>query len=99
MYKKHFKQRSPDFVQDEISQFCPRNIAFLDFIYDEALKANHPLCRPRFFKVAEFMILITGHFQKMPLHILMYYLLCKGGISLIQSIFGKHVFTKELDQP
>jgi len=97
--QKTFQTDIPDFVQDEISQFCPRNIAFLDFIYEKALKPNHPLCRPKFFKVAEFMILIRGHFQKMPLHILMYHLLCKAGISLIQSLFGKHVFTKELDQP
>ncbi|MFT5839052.1 MAG: hypothetical protein ACI9UT_001554 [Flavobacteriales bacterium] len=97
--QKTFQTDIPDFVQDKISEFCPWNIKFLDFMYDKTLKPNHPLCRPRFFSVAEFMILIRGHFQKMPLHILIYHLLCKSGISLIQSLFGKHVFTKELDQP
>jgi hypothetical protein len=89
----------PDFVQDEISRFCPWNIMFLDFIYEKALRPNHPLCQTRFYPLAEFMILIRGHFQKMPLHILLYHLTIKAGISLIKSLFGKHVFTKELDQP
>jgi hypothetical protein len=89
----------PEFVQNEINQFCPWNIMFLDFIYEKSLLPNHPICQPRFFTLAEFMILLRGHFQKMPLHILTYHLLCKGGVSLIQSLFGKHVFTKELDQP
>jgi hypothetical protein len=89
----------PEFVQNEINQFCPWNIAFLDFIYEKSLVPNHPICQPKFFATAEFMILIRGHFQKMPLHILIYHLTCKAGVSLIQSIFGKHVFTKELDQP
>jgi hypothetical protein len=97
--KKILRTEIPDFAQDKINQFCPWNIAFLDFIYEKALKPNHPVCRPKFFAVAEFTVLIRGHFQKMPLHILIYHLLCKGSISLIQSIFGKHVFTKELDQP
>ena len=89
----------PEFVQDELSQFCPWNIVFLDFMYEKALKPNHSVCQSRFFKAAEFMILIRGHFQKMPLHILIYHLLSKAGISLIQAMFGKHIFTKELDQP
>jgi hypothetical protein len=89
----------PAFVQDEISRFCPWNIIFLDFIYEKLLSPNHPICQVRYFATAEFMILIRGHFQKMPLHILIYHLASKAGISLIQSIFGKHVFTKELDQP
>jgi hypothetical protein len=97
--QKILKTEIPDFVQDEIKQFCPRNIAFLDFIYEKTLKPNHPSCRAMLFAFAEYAVLIRGHFQKMPLHILVYHLLCKGGISLIQSVFGKHVFTKELDQP
>ena len=89
----------PDFVQDAISQFCPWNIAFLDFMYINALKPNHPVCRSRLFALAEFLVLIRGHFQKMPLHILTYHLLSKAGISLTKAVFGKHIFTKELDQP
>lgn len=89
----------PEFVQDEINQFCPWNIMLLDFIYTKILKPNHPLCKPTFFALAEFAVLIRGHFQKMPLHILIYHLSSKASISLIQSIFGQHVFTKELDQP
>jgi hypothetical protein len=93
--KKILRTEIPDFAQDKINQFCPWNIAFLDFIYEKALKPNHPVCRPKFFAIAEFTVLIRGHFQKMPLHIHVYHLLCKGSISLIQSTFGKHVFTKE----
>jgi hypothetical protein len=93
--KKILRTEIPDFAQDKINQFCPWNIAFLDFIYEKALKPNHPVCRPKFFAIAEFTVLIRGHFQKMPLHIHIYHLLCKGSISLIQSTFGKHVFTKE----
>jgi hypothetical protein len=97
--EKILQTEIPEFVQNEINQFCPWNIALLDFMYKKALKPNHPVCQPKFFSVAEFMILIRGHFQKMPLHILIYHLLTKAGISIIQAIFGKHVFTKELDQP
>jgi hypothetical protein len=97
--QKILKTEIPDFVQEEINQFSPWNITFLDFIYEKTLKPNHPMCKPRFFALAENGVLIRGHFQKMPMHILIYHLLCKGGISIIQSIFGKHVFTKELDQP
>jgi hypothetical protein len=89
----------PDFVQDEINLFCPWNIMFLDFIYEKTLKPNHPTSKPKYFAIAEFAVLLRGHFQKMPLHILIYHLSSKVGISLIQSIFGQHVFTKELDQP
>jgi hypothetical protein len=97
--QKILKTEVPDYVHKEISQFCPWNIAFVDFIYEKTLKPNHPLCKPKFFVLAEFAVLIRGHFQKMPLHILIYHLLCKSGVSLIKSIFGKHVFTKELAQP
>ena len=97
--QKILKTEVPGYVHKEISQFCPWNIAFVDFIYEKTLKPNHPLCKPKFFVLAEFAVLIRGHFQKMPLHILIYHLLCKSGVSLIKSIFGKHVFTKELDQP
>ncbi|MFQ3221444.1 MAG: hypothetical protein ACI96W_003832 [Paraglaciecola sp.] len=97
--QKILQTEIPDFVQDEISQFCPWNIGFLDFIYNKTLKPSHPICKPPFFALAESAVLIRGHFQKMPMHILIYHLLCKCGISLIQSIFGKHVFTKELVQP
>lgn len=94
---KILKTEIPPFVQGELSQFCPWNIVFLDFMYEMSLKPNHPSCRQNFFSVAEFMILIRGHFQKMPLHVLAYHLLCKAFISLTKSLFGKHVFTKELD--
>ncbi|MBL4632095.1 MAG: nucleotidyltransferase family protein [Paraglaciecola sp.] len=97
--QKILQTEIPDFVQDEISQFCPWNIAFLDFMYIKALKPNHPICSPRFFAIAEFMILVRGHFQKMPLHILTYHLLSKACISLTKALFGKHIFTKELDSP
>jgi hypothetical protein len=72
---------------------------FLDFIYEKSLLPNHPICKPRFLTLAEFMILLRGNFQKMPLYNLTYHLLCKGRVSLIKSLFGKHVFTKELEQP
>lgn len=97
--QKILQTEIPDFVQDEINQFRPWNITILDFVYEKTLKPNHPMCKTKFFALAEFVVLLRGHFQKMPLHILTYHLLYKVGISLIQSIFGKHVFTKELDQP
>ena len=89
----------PDYVVIEIAQFQPWNIALLDFMYSKVLKPNHPICRPRFFGFAEFFVLVRGHFQKMPLHILAYHLVTKGCLSLIQLVFGKHFFIKESDQP
>jgi hypothetical protein len=97
--QKILQTEIPDFVQSEISQFSPWNIAFLDFIYEKTLKPNHPICTPTFFAIAENAVFIRGHFQKMPPHFLIYHLLYKGCISLLQGIFGKHVFTKELDSP
>jgi hypothetical protein len=89
----------PEYVVSEISQFQPWNIGLLDFIYNKTLKPNHPICQSTFFGLAEFLVLIRGHFQKMPPHILAYHLFTKGCLSLIQMMFGKHVFTKQLDQP
>ena len=89
----------PDYAGNAIAQFRPWNIDFLDFIYTNTLQPNHPICQPKFFGLAEFLILLRGHFQKMPLHILIYHLFTKSGVAIMQMLFGKHVFTKQLDQP
>ncbi|MFT2090426.1 nucleotidyltransferase family protein [Paraglaciecola sp. 2405UD69-4] len=89
----------PNHVTDSLARFCPWNIRILDFMYMRALKPSHPSCRQAYFSTAEFMVLIRGHFQKMPLHILTYHLVSKGCISLTKLLFGKHIFTKEIDQP
>jgi len=97
--QKLLETKIPDDVVREISQFKPWNMSLLDFMYSNTLKPNHPICRGSSFELAEFLVLIRGHFQKMPLHILIFHLFTKSWISIIQMIFGKHVFTKQLDQP
>jgi hypothetical protein len=64
-----------------------------------ALQPRHSSCSDYLSSFSLLVLFVRGHWLKMPLHILIYHLLCKSGISLIQSIFGKHVFTKKIDQP
>jgi hypothetical protein len=42
-----------------------------------------------------FLAILRGHYIKMPLPLLVYHLLVKSGRGIIESILGKHVFTKK----
>lgn len=94
-----FSTDIPIEVLEQMSSKCPWNIKYLDFMYKKALKPNHPICRPEMFSLAEFFILLRGHFQKMPLHILILHLTTKSFVGITQALLGKHFFTKELDEP
>ncbi|WP_158971610.1 nucleotidyltransferase family protein [Paraglaciecola sp. L3A3] len=93
------KTRIPEEITEQVAKNIPWNIGYLDFVYKKVLLPSHPSCRPKFFALAEFLVLLRGHFQKMPLHILIFHLTTKSLVGLTQSLLGKHFFTKELDQP
>lgn len=96
---KILETKIPENITEQIDSCRPWNLGYLDFMYMRALKPSHPICRPKLFGLAEFLILIRGHFQKMPLHILIFHLTTKSFVGITKSLLGKHFFTKELDQP
>ncbi|MDU0356336.1 nucleotidyltransferase family protein [Paraglaciecola aquimarina] len=96
--EKFFATKIPAKVTKHIAVNRPWNMKYLDFIYKRVLKPNHPICRPNMFGLATFLILLRGHFQKMPLHILIFHLTTKSFIGMTQALLGKHFFTKELEQ-
>lgn len=89
----------PDLITHQIAKFRPWNLWLLDFIYRNVLMPNHPICQPKWFGLADFFVLIRGHFQKMPLHILVFHLTTKAWQSLVKIVLGKHFFSKDLQQP
>lgn len=89
----------PEHVITAVAVCKPWNIGYLDFIYQRLLLPNHPVCRSKGFAIAEFLLLLRGHFQKMPPHILAYHLVTKCFVNMTKALLGKHFFTKELDQP
>lgn len=64
------------------------------FIFDRVTLPNHSLMNVSGMSLAENMAAIRGHWLKMPLHILLYHIAVKSYRSVIESIFGKHIFTK-----
>lgn len=94
-----FDTEVPDYITVALAKCEPRNIKLLDFMFTKVLTPVHPYASPSFFLMAEFFILVRGHFLKMPAHILIYHLISKGCISITCALLGKHFFEKELKQP
>lgn len=88
----------PEIVSLSLKPVSAIKLRILDFMFMRILTPAHPYAKPRFYALAEFMVLIRGHYLKMPLPILAYHLCSKSLVSLTQFLFGKHVFEKELDK-
>ena len=67
----------------------------VDFIYLNALLPSHPKVENRYHSLANFLALIRGHWQKMPIHILIYHFIHRGYVSCTEYLFGKTFFLKE----
>jgi len=89
----------PDLITSGIKPISLIKLRILDFMFFPILAPVHPYSKPRFYSLAEFMVLMRGHYLKMPLHVLTYHLLAKSFIAIAQTLFGKHVFEKELNKP
>ncbi len=67
--------------------------AFDQFIFKDVLLPQHDLLPGSHTPFKHFLAIIRGHFIKMPFALLCYHLIVKLGRSIIEMIFGKHIFT------
>ncbi|MFQ3198629.1 MAG: hypothetical protein ACI81A_002354 [Paraglaciecola sp.] len=88
----------PENINEGLNKYKPKNLKLLDFMFSRILTPEHPYARSPFFSLAELMVLLRGHWLKMPLHILTYHLCAKGFISLTKMLLGKHFFEREVDK-
>ncbi|NDV92922.1 hypothetical protein GTH32_17275 [Alteromonas sp. 345S023] len=72
--------------------------SLLDFIYKRTLLPNHKTVKVSAQKLAIFMAWVRGHWCKMPIHILLWHFIAKGGRKLAEGLFGTHIFKKTVPQ-
>ena len=65
---------------------------FDDFIFSSVLLPEHDLCDVQS-PSKHTLAMIRGHIKKMPLPLLTYHLSVKAGRSVLEGIFGEHLFT------
>jgi hypothetical protein len=87
-----------DVAPDVISR-CVRKasirLKFDRYIFSDVLLPQHTLMEEKIPSFKHFLAILRGHYIKMPLPLLVYHLLVKSGRGIIESILGKHVFTKK----
>jgi hypothetical protein len=71
------------------------SIKTLDFIYLRVLLPSHPLAENKGQILANLMVMYRGHWQKMPLHILIYHFSFKSVKNIFEYAFGKTFFLKD----
>lgn len=85
----------PDAVLAKCSVHKPQR--FNDYIFMRVLLPQHSLIAGSITPFRHLLAMLRGHILKMPLPILIYHLVVKSGRGILQSIFGKHIFTPKDD--
>lgn len=89
-------QSSPEFVIKQLLPYVPNKatLFLLDFIFTRTLKPAHPVFSHWDDHLANFMLLVRGHYLKMPLTMLTKHLLRKGYRQLVTFLLGSNYFDK-----
>jgi hypothetical protein len=85
----------PDNVLQHLAMPNNLSVKILDFMYLKVLLPSHPLVNNPGYGIANFLVACRGHWQKMPIHILIYHLSVKGFRSTIEYFLGKSFFLKD----
>ena len=80
---------------EQMVTFSKVKLALYDFIFCRALAPSHPRCKIGFKSLATFLAWSRGHWIKMPLPVLLYHFSVKLIRSVLESLFGKHIFIKQ----
>jgi hypothetical protein len=85
----------PENVLAQLNLAESPSLKILDFIYISVLLPSHPLVENKMYNLANTMAMYRGHWQKMPVHILIYHLSFKGIRNVIEYALGKTFFLKD----
>jgi len=93
-------QAIPASVTEELQRFLPSKVAlsYLDFIFLRILKPTHPVFGNWQDNLAQLLLLVRGHYLKMPLTILIKHLLWKSGRQITTALLGSSFFDKVEDE-
>ena len=69
-------------------------LSFKDKVFISGLSPKHYLSTDFFGTISAWLLMLRGHFLKMPLPILFYHLTVKSVRAILESVLGKHIFTK-----
>ncbi len=91
----------PETVSNQLKVYRPNNyqLRFLDFVFLNKLRATHPVNPSKNYLLADWLLLIRGHFLKMPFLLLLKHLSRKILRQILSSIFGSSMFDKKTEQP
>ncbi|WP_306522088.1 nucleotidyltransferase family protein [Rheinheimera sp.] len=70
----------------------------LDFIFMRKLQPAHPISATSADAIADFLLLLRGHYLKMPLWLLLKHLSRKFSRQMLSAVFGSNIFDKKTDQ-
>lgn len=68
--------------------------SFKDKVFISGLSPKHYLSTDFFGITSAWLLMLRGHYLKMPLPILFYHLTVKSARAILESVLGKHIFTK-----
>lgn len=87
----------PDTVTEQLTCFEPNRfkLSYLDFIYLRMLRPSHPVLMNFAEHFAEWLLLLRGHWLKMPLHLLIKHLVRKTSRQVVTAMFGSNVLDKK----
>lgn len=90
----------PTYVSDQLQPYQPGKfqLHYLDFIFMHKLKPAHPCIATKADGLADTLLLIRGHYLKMPLWLLIKHLGRKLSRQLLSALFGSSFLDKKTDQ-
>lgn len=93
----HLKLSIPRSVADRLKLDAKETLN--DRIFKQVLLPQHKLINGSQTPFLHSLAMVRGHIVKMPMHILIYHLFMKSARGILESIFGKHIFTPKDQQP
>lgn len=91
----------PEQVQANLKPYQPGRLQLrcLDFIFMHKLQPLHSAYATSKDTLADLLLLLRGHYLKMPLWLLVKHLGRKFGRQLLSAVFGSNILDKNTDQP
>lgn len=89
----------PDDVKQKLTAYQPAdfNLIYLDFIFTRKLIPTHPCLATHSDLVADWLLMLRGHFLKMPIHILFKHLGRKLYMQLVTALLGSNFLDKKAE--
>lgn len=94
--QKILGQEIPRSVLSQLSPYTPAALAlrYLDFIFLRVLRPIHPVFGDWNEQLAQFLLMVRGHYLKMPLPILLKHMIWKGSRQITTALLGSNFLDK-----